>query len=464
MEIEFYGAAKTVTGSLTILRACGQTIMIDCGLFQGSAEKKFGQRIPYKAKKIDYVFLTHAHIDHSGKLPYLYKNGFRGPVYCTSATKDLCEIMLLDSAFIQESDAQWQNKKNLRAGKKLVEPLYTVDDAENALSLIVGYEYGPIYELCEGIKFQFVDAGHLLGSASIIFYIKEKEITKKVVFSGDIGNLDQPIIKDPEYIEDGDIVIMEATYGNRLHEAARLDTKYLAHQLKSVVQETFKRGGNVIIPSFSVGRTQEILFFFRYLYYAEKFKVPVYVDSPLSIKATNIFKENVNGYFDDEALQTYAKGHDPIIFPNMKNVSSVTESQALNKKKSGCVIISSSGMCEAGRIRHHLKYNLYRKECSIIFTGYQAAGTLGQLILQKPKKVKLLGEEIAVKASIHKIKGLSGHADKEGLIKWINSYTKKPKKIFIVHADAPVGKEFEENLKSIGFDATAVSPFEKYEF
>lgn len=453
MKIEFQGAARQVTGSLTILRTRGKTILIDCGLQQGGDQTPDSQQLPLRASEIDFVLLTHAHIDHSGRIPLLYRDGYEGPVICTSATADLCSIMLLDSAYIQQSDAQWQTKKALRAGKDPVEPLYEVEDARKALEHFEGREYNRKYQLCDGVQYRFVDAGHLLGSASIELWSFENDRTTKLVFSGDIGNDDQPIINDPEYLNYADAVVMESTYGDRLHDGHMETTAERAREMKKIVEDTFARGGNVIIPSFAVGRTQEILYIFRYLYYNENFSVPVFVDSPLSVKATGVFSRNIIGYFDEEAMAAFDKGENPILFPNLHTVTEVQDSIALNSRRESSVIISSSGMCEAGRIRHHLKHNLWRRDSSIIFTGYQAPGTLGAKILGGAETVKIFNEEIAVNASIFKLEGISGHADRDGLLRWVEAFNPKPRKVFIVHGEEKSALSFCSLLRQQGFSA-----------
>ncbi|MDD2233089.1 MAG: MBL fold metallo-hydrolase [Sphaerochaetaceae bacterium] len=458
MELEFSGAARQVTGSLTILRACGRTIMIDCGLQQGGDEAEWGQELPLKASEVDSVLLTHAHIDHSGRIPMLYKDGYEGLVHCTGATEDLCSIMLLDSAYIQENDAEWQTRKALRAGKDPVEPIYTVQDAQRALQGFESHEYNDKFELFPGIQARFVDAGHLLGSASIELSVTEGGRTRKLVFSGDIGNLDQPIINDPEYLKKADAVVMESTYGDRKHDGHMESTKQRADEIRKIVEDTFARGGNVIIPSFSVGRTQEILYIFRYLYYNENFSVPVFVDSPLSVKATGVFSRNIIGYFDEEAMKVFDEGQNPILFPNLITVTDVADSKALNDRRESSVIISSSGMCEAGRIRHHLKHNLWRRECSVVFTGYQAPGTLGNKIESGAQSVKIFGEDIAVRAQIFKLEGISGHADKDGLIRWLEAFDPKPAQVFVVHGEQETALKFTDTIRSLGYNADCPSP------
>ena len=376
MTLTFIGADHEVTGSCYLLEACGKKILIDCGLEQGADIYASGE-IPVPAGDIDCVLLTHAHIDHSGKLPLLAAQGFSGPIYCTRATQDLCAIMLKDSAHIQEFEAEWKSRKAKRAGRDPVNPLYTVDDAVAALRLFRGCSYQEMLSLYNGIQVRFIDAGHLLGSASIEIFVTENGITKKIVFSGDIGNLDQPLIRDPQYISSADYVIMESTYGDRTH-GKRID---YAPALAEVIQSTLQKGGNLVIPSFAVGRTQEMLYYIREI--KERNLIPdcgdfpVWVDSPLAVEATAIYdnRESLRSYYDEETLALLERGVDPIHFSNLNLAITSEESRAINNDKSPKVILSASGMCEAGRIKHHLKYNLWRPECTVLFVGYQAEGT-----------------------------------------------------------------------------------------
>ena len=454
MQLTFFGAARAVTGSCHCVECGGKKILVDCGLQQGRDERD-NQELDFAAGYIDAVVVTHAHIDHSGRIPLLVKQGFTGNIYCTRLTGQLLSIMLRDSAHIQENDAQWQNQKGKRAGEEPVEPLYTVHDAEEAVKRIVTCEYGTTLQIADGVKVRFVDAGHLLGSASVEMWLTEGDTTRKVVFSGDIGNLDQPIIKDPTYLKDADYVFMESTYGDRSH-GPRPD--YVA-ELAKILQRTFDRGGNVVIPSFAVGRTQELLYFIREI--KEKNLVtghgcfPVYIDSPLAIEATRIFKDTDSSCFDEETNALLAKGIDPIQFPGLKVSVTSDESRAINTDPVPKVIISASGMCEAGRIRHHLKHNLWRKECTILFVGYQAVNTLGRSLLEGADNVKLFGESIEVQAEICQLTGLSGHADREGLLKWVNSFEPKPKRVFIIHGEDEVENVFAQTLTEQGFNASA---------
>lgn len=445
MRIKFCGATGCVTGSSHLLSINGRNVLLDCGLFQGKDEKERGnESFDFDPKEIDYVILSHSHIDHSGRIPLLYRQGFKGRVICTEATKDLCSVMLPDSGHIQEMDVEWKNRKRIRQGLDTIEPLYTAKDAEASMCLFDGYSYDKYIDLFEGLKICFRDAGHLLGSAITELFIKEPHKEEvKVVYTGDLGNLNIPIIKDPSKIDYADYVIMETTYGDRLHE--NIESQFM--QLADIVKETFKRGGNVIIPSFSVGRTQELLYRInRYIEDKIFDSITVYVDSPLAEESTKIF-EKYGNYYDEEASEILSSGEDLLDFKGLIFTKSPEESAKINKIKSGIIIISASGMCDAGRIKHHLKHNLWRKECSIVFSGYQAEGTTGRLILDGAKKVKLFGEDIAVKAHIYNLQGLSGHADRNGLLNWVKSFKKKPENIFLVHGDQKAQMSFKELLE-----------------
>ena len=454
MKLSFYGAAKEVTGSCYLLEINGEKILIDCGLQQGQDEKD-EQKLPFNANMIDYVVLTHAHIDHSGRIPLLVKEGFQGKIFATKATCDLISIMLRDSAHIQEMDAMWENKRGKRAGSNEAVPLYSIKDAEETLKYLVPCSYNEMINICDGAKLNFIDAGHILGSSSAEIFLSEANITKKIVFSGDIGNIGQPIIRDPQYIKQADFVVMESTYGDRNHEKSDDYTKDLA----DIINDTLKNGGNVVIPSFAVGRTQELLYFIREI--KERGLVtsvpnfPVYVDSPLSSEATKIYDGDLAGYADEAAIAIIKRGINPLTFKDLFLVETSDDSKAINSDMTPKVIISSSGMCEAGRIRHHLKHNLWRRECAIVFVGFQANGTLGKIIVDGATKVKLFGDEIAVLATVHNFRGLSAHADSEGLLKWINSYETKPEKVFVIHGEDAVCDEFVKTLESIGFKAEA---------
>ena len=455
MKLTFLGATHEVTGSCFLLEACGRRILIDCGMEQGP-DLYENAPLPVKASDVEMVLLTHAHMDHSGKLPLLYKNGFHGQVFATAATADLCEIMLRDSAHIQMFEAEWKNRKGKRAGRELVEPLYDMDDAIGVLSCFVRCEYEKRSIISEGIEIRFIDAGHLLGSSSIEVWIRENGTEKKLVFSGDIGNTNQPLIRDPHYPTDADYVIMESTYGDRSH-GGQVD---YAAELAKVIQRTFDRGGNVVVPSFAVGRTQEMLYFIRHIKQEQLVKnhddFEVWVDSPLANEATGIFREHMWGDFDEEAMELLQKGINPIGFTGLRTSITSDDSRAINEDVRPKVILSASGMCDAGRIKHHLKHNLWRKESTILFVGYQAVGTLGRALLDGADKVKLFGEEINVQAEICRLPGISGHADNEGLIRWISSFEKKPQKVFVVHGEDTVCEVFTNRLRDeLGLDAYA---------
>ncbi len=453
MKLTFLGACHEVTGSMFLLEACNKKIIIDCGMEQG-VDTFENTELPIAAGNIDYVLLTHAHIDHSGNLPLLVKNGFKGEIHSTDATADLCSVMLKDSAHIQEFEAEWRNRKNRRAGKEEFVPKYTMDDAIAAIEQFVPHYYKNKFTLCDGVVVNFIDAGHLLGSASIEIWVTENDITKKIVFSGDIGNLNQPIIKDPEYIDSADYVIMESTYGNRNHGEKPDYIKELAN----ILNHTFARGGNVVIPSFAVGRTQEMLYFFREIKergLVEPSDFTVYVDSPLAVEATTIFKKNSVDCFDEETKNLLMRKVNPLQFNGLKVSVTSDDSKLINFDNSPKVILSASGMCEAGRIRHHLKHNLWRPECTVLFVGYQAINSLGRKIYDGASEVKLFGETIEVKAEIRHLAGISGHADNNGLIKWIESIHNKPQKVFVVHGDDDVMNDFTQQLTAKGFDATA---------
>lgn len=457
MRISFVGADHEVTGSCHMINACDRNILVDCGLEQGTDVYE-NQEIPVSIPDIDYVLLTHAHIDHAGLLPLLYARGFRGQVLATTATVDLCRIMLRDSAHIQETEAEWKNRKAKRAGTKLEEPLYCMADAEGVLQHFVSCEYSEKINLSEGIDVRFSDAGHLLGSASVELWLTEGAYNRKIVFSGDIGNVNRPIIRDPEYIEEADYVVMESTYGDRYHDK---EVDYVS-LLAQITQRTFERGGNVVIPAFAVGRTQEMLYYFRKIKEKELVKgfdnFAVYVDSPLAVEATKIFNSNKECCFDEESLRMVEQGINPIQFPGLTLSITSDDSKAINFDGRPKVIISASGMCEAGRIRHHLKHNLWRKNSTIVFVGYQAVGSLGRALLDGITEVKLFGETIEVQAEIVKLEGVSGHADKDGLLKWVNYFSPKPKKVFVVHGEDEVCESFTNCLiKENGIDA--VAPF-----
>lgn len=452
MRVQFYGAAGCVTGSCHILNIRDKNILLDCGMFQGKDESERGnEKFSFNPQEIDYVILSHAHIDHSGRIPLLYKQGFKGQVICTDATKDLCSVMLPDSGHIQEMEFEWKNRKRKRQGLDMLEPLYDAKTASMCMSLFTGYPYNEWIELSSFLKIRFKDAGHLLGSAivEIVYKDNDKDKEKVIVYTGDLGNTNIPIIKDPTAIDSADYLIMETTYGDRMHKSISSEFS----ELSDIIKETFRRGGNVIIPSFAVGRAQEVLYAINnFIESKELQNISVYVDSPLSAESTEIFNKH-SDIFDEEALALMRRGENPLKFKGLTFVKSAEESALLNKKLSGAVIISASGMCEAGRIKHHLKHNLWRKECSVVFVGYQAEGTLGRAIVDGARKVKIFGEEIAVNAKIYNFEGLSGHADRKGLLEWVQDFKKKPAKILLVHGDKKSQESFNELLISKGYSS-----------
>ena len=445
MKLFFVGADHEVTGSCHAIEACGKKILIDYGMQQGR-DLYLNVDLPWPEPQIDYVFLTHAHIDHSGLLPLLFSKGFRGRILATEATRDLCSIMLRDSAHIQEFEAEWKNRKASRSGKPEVIPLYSMEDALGTIRKIEGFPYGKTISLSDGIQLRFIDAGHLLGSSSIEVWLTEDHLTKKIVFSGDIGNKNLPLIRDPQYIDEADYVVMESTYGNRLHDKP-LD---FSNSLASIIQQTFDRGGNLIIPSFAVGRTQEILYYIRDIKRRNLIKrfpdFEVFVDSPLAVEATNIFQENRWDCYDEDAMNLVKSGINPISFPGLKLSITSDESKAINFDMRPKIIVSASGMCEAGRIRHHLKHNLWRPECTILFVGYQASGTLGRSLVEGIKEVHLFGEAIEIRSSIQVLPGMSGHADHDGLIQWVTNFSPHPQRIFIVHGEDSIADNFAAEL------------------
>ena len=455
MRLTFLGAAHEVTGSCYYLEAAGKKFLVDCGMEQGPDYYET-QPVPVPASELDFVLLTHAHIDHSGNLPALYAKGFRGPVYATEATADLCNIMLRDSAHIQMFEAEWRNRKNRRAGREEFVPAYTMEDAIGLIRQIEGQPYGRIISLYEGIRVRFVDAGHLLGSASIELWLREGDTEKKLVFSGDIGNINQPLIKDPTLLSEADYVVMESTYGDRSHGEVPDYVKALAE----VIQRTLDRGGNVVIPSFAVGRTQEMLYFIRQIKKDHLVSghdgFPVYVDSPLAVEATGIFDEHHKDCFDREARELTEQGINPIHFPGLRMSITSDDSRAINVEEEPKVIISASGMCDAGRIKHHLKHNLWRPESTVLFVGYQAVGTPGRALVEGAERIRLFGEEVQVRAEIKVLPGVSGHADNQGLMRWAAAFREKPQKVFVTHGEDTVTELFAERLRNeLGYDAMA---------
>ena len=455
MKIQFIGATHEVTGSCTLLEVGGRYYLVDCGMEQG-VDVFQNIPLPVLPSQIEAVFLTHAHIDHSGMLPKLYKDGFKGQIYATEATCNLCDIMLRDSAHIQESEAQWRSRKAERAGEPAVEPTYTLQDALGTIKLLRPCRYLEPIQVAEGIVLRMNDIGHLLGSAAIELWLTEGETTKKIVFSGDVGNINQPLLNDPKKVEETDYLVIESTYGDRYHDNERV---YPITELADCLQRAFDRGGNVVIPSFAVGRTQEMLYLIREIKQKGLVKghygFPVYVDSPLAVEATGIFLQSHESNFDEETLAVLQQGVNPIWSYGVQLSVTADESKLINMDPHPKVILSASGMCEAGRIRHHLKHNLWRSESIILFVGYQAEGSLGRKLQNGAKSVKLFGEEIAVNAEIATLKGTSGHADKDGLLSWLGGFRQKPQMVFVNHGDDDQCQAFRNCLEDMGYHVEA---------
>ncbi len=455
MKVTFFGATKTVTGSNFLVEGGGKKFLVDCGLYQGSTreELKNNEPFPYDLNEIDFMLLTHAHIDHSGRIPKLYKDGFKGTIFATHATCDLCAIMLPDSGHIQETETEWKNRKRVRRGEEQLTPIYDAETAAKSLELFKGVSYDQIIEIDEDIHVRFNDAGHMLGSSIIEVWIREDGVNKKIVFTGDLGNNDIPLLAEPTMIEDADFLVMESTYGNRFH----IENENKANTFINIVTDTIRAGGTVVIPSFAVGRTQEILYELNKIKESDKdspefdrrFEIlmhtPVYVDSPLAISATEVFRENMD-LFDEETQEMIARGDNPLEFPGLKFTQTVEESKDLNESNESCIVISASGMCEVGRIKHHLKHNIWNPRNTILFVGYQAEGTLGRKIVDGAKTIKIFGEEVAVNARIEYIEGYSGHADQQGLLNFIYSFIKKPDHIFLVHGEEESQKVLKDKI------------------
>ncbi len=463
MKITFLGAAREVTGSMTLIEVGGEKLLVDCGMEQGRDFFE-NQKLPVDASEISAVLLTHAHVDHSGNLPLLHKQGFRGRVYATRATCGLTDIMLRDCAHIQESEAEWKNRKRKRSDGNMIEPIYTLKDAEAVLKLLRPADYGERLRIAEGVEIRFTDIGHLLGSAAIEVWLTEGGINKKFVFSGDVGNINKPLLKNPSPVSSADYLMLESTYGDRLHELVDCDHVGL---LAEVIERTLARGGNVVIPSFAVGRTQEILYLIRLAKLQNRIKgcgdFRVVVDSPLAEEATSIFLQSDPEFFDEETAELLRQGINPLYFKGLEPSVSAEESKALNFSEDPKVIIAGSGMCEGGRIRHHLKHNLWRPECTVLFVGYQTEGTLGRLLLDGAEHIKLFGESIAVHAEIAFLEGSSGHADRDGLINWLKGFTERPTRVFLNHGEDAVCGSFAALLHDeFGYETFA--PYSGTEF
>lgn len=466
MKIQFCGASTGVTGSCHLITTENHKVLLDCGQFQGgkAQEALNYEDFPFDPAEIDYVILSHAHIDHCGRIPLLIKRGFKGAIYCTDATADLLDVMLKDSGYIHEKEAEWKNKKNERAGRPKVEPLYTFNDAVDSLTYVKPVLYDQLIELNEEMKIVFNDAGHILGSAITELWVTENDNVSKIVFSGDLGVMERPILRNPTIIKKADYVIMETTYGNRVHPENSMNVK----ALMDIIRDTAAKGGTTVIPSFAVGRTQELIYELNRVYetdngYRQAFEnIMVYVDSPMATTATEVFKRNAQ-VFDNETKEYIAKGDNPLDFKNLRFTRTSQESIWLNTNPEPKVIISASGMCDAGRIRHHLKHNLWNRKSSIVFVGYQAEGTLGRMILDGAKEVTLFGEKVQVNAKIYNLEGFSGHADKNGLLAWLKGFQKEPKHIFLVHGEPEAKEAFAETVeKELGYHPIVVKGNSEY--
>jgi len=451
----FYGAAREVTGSCHGVEVGGKRILVDCGLHQGS-DNGFGQNFPFHPGDIDRVVVTHAHIDHSGRLPLLVKQGYKGNIYATEPTCRLLEIMLRDSAHIQELEAGWRSRKQRRAGDDAAQPLYTMADAEAVFPMLIPCKYDKVVNIGGGASIRFADAGHLLGSSYVEMWLSEGGVQKKVVFSGDIGAPDHPMIRDPSYIDKADYVVMESTYADRRRSPV-FDTMT---ELSKIIELTLSKGGNVICPSFAIGRTQDLLYHIREIKERGLVKsvpdFPVYLDSPLALAATKIYSYELLDYLDDEAAALIRSGVQPLTFDGLRFVESAEDSKKLNDDRTPKVIISSSGMCDAGRIRHHLKHNLWRQECAVVFTGFQALGTLGRILVDGAlSSVSLFGEDVAIRCRISNFRSMSSHADQNGLYDWIGAFDPKPNRVFVVHGEEDTCMTFALRLVELGHCAVA---------
>ncbi len=472
MNVTFYGASNTVTGSCHLVTTDKYKFLLDCGMFQGgkTLEARNEEDFPFNPAEIDFVILSHAHVDHCGRLPLLVKRGFKGNIYCTKTTADLIKIMLVDCGYIHEKDAIWETKRNERKGKPPVAPLYTVEDAKNVFPYLTPILYDQLIHINDDCEICFNDAGHILGSAITEIWLKDsmQEHFSKIVFTGDLGMKDRPILRDPTPIKHADYVLMESTYGNRLHEPNPTSVD----KLIKIIAATYKKGGNVIIPSFAVGRTQELIFELNKYYdgttpspYSDILKnIDVYIDSPMAASVTKVFEENPQ-VFDEEARSYILRGDNPLKFKNLHFTETTADSMALNNDDGKTkIIISASGMCDAGRIRHHLKHGLWNPKNSVVFVGYQAAGTLGRMIVDGNSDVTIMGEVIHVGATIYNLEGFSGHADRDGLLDWLKNLKHSPKKIFLVHGEMDAKHDFANFVKEeIGLDCTVIEGPSTYE-
>ncbi len=445
MDIQFHGAAREVTGSCFLVRCGDRQLLVDCGLIQGAAADEARNRtaFAFDPRAIDAVILTHAHLDHSGRLPLLVKAGFRGPVYTQRATRDLCQIMLKDAASLNEKDAEHENRRRLRQGKRPVESLYTRTDAEKAMRQFQALDYGQERELLPGVKLRLQDAGHILGSAIVELWLEEKGTRRKLVFSGDLGHAGAPMLRNPETVREADLVVLESTYGDREH---RPWAETIA-ELGEVFREARQSQGNILIPAFAIGRSQELLYFLKH--HAREWGIghwTVFLDSPMAIEATEVYGKHWK-LFDAEAHRRRKKDGDPFAMPNLHFSRTAAQSMAINRVRAGAIVIAGSGMCDGGRIRHHFKHNLWREQCHVIFAGFQARGTLGRQLVDGAKTVKLWNENIRVAAQIHTVGGLSAHAGQSGLLEWYRNFSRRPT-VALVHGETEPMQALAQHLEA----------------
>lgn len=461
MEITFHGAVRTVTGSQHLVSVNGLNILLDCGLYQGSRQESYerNQNLPYNAADVDVMVLSHAHIDHSGNIPNLVKSGFKGDIICTYATRDLCAIMLRDSAKIQQYDIEYVNKKRQRQGQPPLEPIYTMLDAVDSLKNFIGIGYERPYKIAPGITLTFYDAGHILGSAIVALDVEDRDAGRdiRLVFSGDLGRPNRPILRDPTFLDSADVLLIESTYGNRYHD----DKVEATDKLERIVNETYQRGGKLIVPAFAVGRTQELVYRLHQLVTSRDIppNLPVYVDSPLAVDATGIYRLHPEAY-DEELHEFLAQDRrgDPFGFDMMRYTRSTAQSKELNFLREPAIIISASGMAEAGRILHHLKNNIEDPRNTVLIVGWQAPHTLGRRIVEKQSKVRIFGEEYDLRAQVETINGLSAHADRGELLEWTAHFQKRPSHAFIVHGEEEASLALAEALQREQEFAQAVVP------
>lgn len=458
MEVQFLGAARTVTGTMHLLHINGARVLLDCGLFQGKRKESLdrNRQLPFDAASVDLMILSHAHIDHSGNIPNLVKSGYTGPIYCTFATRDLCAAMLRDSGHIQESDAEYVNKKRARKGEPPVEPIYTEADAVQSLDQFLSMSYGRSLPILPDVRLTFLDAGHILGSAIVILDIESdtSENPHRLVFSGDLGRPDKPILEDPTILDGCNTLIIESTYGSRLHP----EVHEIKGELKRVVDETVRRGGKLVIPAFAVGRTQELVYDLHQLVAANEIpELPVFVDSPLAIDVTSVFRLHPECY-DAEVEQFLldSGSRDPFGFSRLQYTRSVEQSKAINDRTEPAIIISASGMAEAGRIQHHLKNNVEDPRNTVLIVGWQAPNTLGRYIVERRDTIKIFGEEYALRAQVEVINGFSAHADRSELLDWVQAMRDRPQKAFVVHGEPEAAQSLADGLVDIGIAETYV--------